>query len=102
VVAGEVRNLVQCAAAAGEIKTLILDSEEKVASGTKLVAQAGGTMKEIVEAISHVTDIMAQISSASVEQSEGILHVNLAIRQMDDVTQQNAALADSHGCPRCR
>jgi methyl-accepting chemotaxis protein len=95
VVAGEVRNLAQrAAAAAGEIKNLIFDSEEKVESGTKLVAQAGSTMKEIVQAISHVTDIMAQISSASVEQSDGIQQINLAIRQMDDVTQQNAALVE--------
>ena len=57
-------------------------------SGTKLVAQAGSTMKEIVLAISHVTDIMAQISSASVEQSDGIQQINLAIHQMDDVTQE--------------
>jgi methyl-accepting chemotaxis protein len=95
VVAGEVRNLAQrAAAAAGEIKALIFDSEEKVESGTKLVAQAGSTMKEIVQAIDHVTDIMTQISTASVEQSEGIQQVNLAIRQMDDVTQQNAALVE--------
>jgi methyl-accepting chemotaxis protein len=95
VVAGEVRNLAQrAAAAAGEIKTLIFDSEEKVASGTKLVAQAGVTMQEIVTAISNVTGIMAQITSASVEQSDGIAQVNQAVRQMDDVTQQNAALVE--------
>jgi len=95
VVAGEVRNLAQrAAAAAGEIKTLIFDSEEKVSAGTKLVAQAGITMKEIVDAISNVTSIMSQISTASVEQSEGIAQVNQAVRQMDDVTQQNAALVE--------
>ncbi len=95
VVAGEVRNLAQrAAAAAGEIKTLIFDSEEKVASGTKLVAQAGVTMQEIVVAISNVTGIMSQITSASVEQSDGIAQVNQAVRQMDDVTQQNAALVE--------
>jgi len=95
VVAGEVRNLAQrAAAAAGEIKTLIFDSEEKVSAGTKLVAQAGVTMKEIVDAISSVTGIMSQISNASVEQSEGISQVNQAVRQMDDVTQQNAALVE--------
>jgi|CXWL01.1.fsa_nt_gi methyl-accepting chemotaxis protein len=95
VVAGEVRNLAQrAAAAAGEIKTLIFDSEEKVASGTKLVAQAGVTMQEIVDAIGRVTVIMSQITRASVEQSEGIAQVNQAVRQMDDVTQQNAALVE--------
>jgi methyl-accepting chemotaxis protein len=95
VVAGEVRNLAQRAAAAAvEIKTLILDSEEKVASGTKLVAQAGVTMQEIVDTISNVTNIMSQITHASVEQSDGIAQVNQAVRQMDDVTQQNAALVE--------
>ena len=63
-------------------------------SGTKLVAQADSSMKEIVQVISHVTDIKAQISSASVEQSDGIQQINLAIRLMDDVTQQNAALVE--------
>ena len=95
VVAGEVRNLAQRAAtAADEIKTLILDSEEKVASGTKLVARAGTTMQEIVEAISDFTGIITQIASASVEQSLGIAQVNQAVRQIDDVTQQNAALVE--------
>jgi methyl-accepting chemotaxis protein len=95
VVAGEVRNLAQrAAAAAGEIKTLIFDSEEKVAAGTKLVADAGKTMQEIVDAIGNVTSIVSQISVASVEQSDGISQVNLAVRQMDDVTQQNAALVE--------
>ncbi|NOT12235.1 MAG: PAS domain S-box protein [Methylococcaceae bacterium] len=95
VVAGEVRNLAQrAAAAAGEIKTLIFNSEEKVAAGTKLVAQAGVTMQEIVSAISSVTILMSQITSASVEQSDGIAQVNQAVRQMDDVTQQNAALVE--------
>ena len=95
VVAGEVRNLAQrAAAAAGEIKTLIFDSEEKVTTGTRLVAQAGQTMKEIVDAISNVTGIMVQIANASDEQSSGISQVNQAVRQMDDVTQQNAALVE--------
>ncbi|MGZ4955809.1 MAG: methyl-accepting chemotaxis protein [Methylobacter sp.] len=95
VVASEVRNLAQrAAAAAGEIKGLIADSVEKVEDGSKLVTQAGHTMKEIVSSIQHVTTIMSEISSASVEQSSGISQVNLAIAQMDDVTQQNAALVE--------
>jgi methyl-accepting chemotaxis protein len=95
VVAGEVRNLAQrAAAAAGEIKSLIGDSVEKVEDGTKLVAQAGKTMEEIVSAIHNVTVIMSGISSASMEQTSGIEQVNQAISQMDDVTQQNAALVE--------
>jgi methyl-accepting chemotaxis protein len=95
VVASEVRNLAQrAAAAAGEIKTLIFDSEEKVAAGTKLVALAGLTIQEIVVAVCNVTGIMSQISAASVEQSAGITQVNQVIRQMDEVTQQNAALVE--------
>lgn len=95
VVAVEVRNLAQRAAtAAGEIKTLIHDSVEKVSGGSKLVAQAGLTMKEIVESIRGVTDMMAEITVASAEQSSGIEQVNQAIAQMDDVTQQNAALVE--------
>jgi len=94
VVAEEVRNLAQRAAAAGEIKVLIGDSEEKVEDGSKLVTQAGHTMKEIVTAIQHVTAIMSEISAASIEQSSGIAQVHQAISQMDDVTQQNAALVE--------
>ncbi|MGZ5006318.1 MAG: methyl-accepting chemotaxis protein [Methylobacter sp.] len=95
VVAVEVRNLAQrSAAAAGEIKDLIINSVDKVAGGTKLVAQAGLTMEEIVNSIQGVTDIMSQISSASMEQTSGIQQVNQAIAQMDDVTQQNAALVE--------
>jgi len=95
VVAGEVRNLAQrAAAAAGEIKMLISDSEEKVAAGNKLVGEAGLTMKEIVAAIKDVSAIMSLIASASGEQSEGITQVNQAISQMDEVTQQNAALVE--------
>jgi methyl-accepting chemotaxis protein len=95
VVAGEVRNLAQrSAAAAKEIKTLIGDSVEKVEGGSKLVAQAGQTMEEIVSSIRRVTDIMSEITAASVEQSAGIEQVNLAITQMDEVTQQNAALVE--------
>ncbi|MDP2828386.1 MAG: methyl-accepting chemotaxis protein [Sulfuricellaceae bacterium] len=95
VVAAEVRNLAQrSAAAAKEIKTLIGDSVSKVETGSKLVANAGQTMEEIVTAIKRVTDIMAEISAASTEQSAGIEQVNLAITQMDEVTQQNAALVE--------
>ncbi len=95
VVAGEVRNLAQrAAAAAGEIKSLIGDSVEKVEDGTKLVAQAGKTMEEIVGAIRGVSVIMSEIRTASVEQTSGIEQVNQAIGQMDEVTQQNAALVE--------
>ncbi len=95
VVAVEVRNLAQrAAAAAAEIKGLIGDSVEKVEDGTKLVAQAGKTMEEIVSAIRSVTTIMSEISAASMEQTSGIEQVNQAIGQMDDVTQQNAALVE--------
>jgi methyl-accepting chemotaxis protein len=95
VVAVEVRNLAQrAAAAAGEIKGLINDSVEKVEDGTKLVAQAGKTMEEIVNSIRTVTAIISEISAASVEQTSGIEQVNQAIGQMDDVTQQNAALVE--------
>ncbi|MGZ5059159.1 MAG: methyl-accepting chemotaxis protein, partial [Methylobacter sp.] len=95
VVAGEVRNLAQrAAAAAGEIKNLIGDSVEKVEDGTKLVARAGKTMEEIVSAIRGVTVIMSEIRTASFEQTSGIEQVNQAIGQMDEVTQQNAALVE--------
>jgi len=95
VVAVEVRNLAQRAAtAAGEIKDLINDSVGKVSGGSKLVAQAGLTMEEIVSSVRGVTDIMAEITAASAEQSSGIEQVNQAIAQMDTVTQQNAALVE--------
>ena len=95
VVAGEVRNLAQrSAAAAKEIKQLISDSVEKVDGGTKLVEEAGHTMEEIVASVRRVTDIMGEIAAASVEQSSGIDQVNIAITQMDEVTQQNAALVE--------
>ena len=95
VVAVEVRNLAQRAAtAAGEIKALINDSLDKVSGGSKLVAQAGLTMEEIVSSVHGVTDMMAEITAASAEQSSGIEQVGLAIAQMDDVTQQNAALVE--------
>jgi len=95
VVAVEVRNLAQRAAsAAGEIKDLITDSVGKVSAGSKLVTQAGQTMEEIVNSIRGVTEMMAEITAASAEQSSGIEQVNQAIAQMDDVTQQNAALVE--------
>ncbi len=95
VVASEVRNLAQrSAAAAKEIKELIGDSVEKVATGTRLVDEAGKTMEEIVSSVKRVTDIMADITSASQEQSAGIEQVNQVITQMDEVTQQNAALVE--------
>jgi len=95
VVAGEVRNLAQrSAAAAKEIKALIDDSVEKVQHGSELVDQAGATMAEIVQSVSRVTDIMAEITAASLEQTAGIEQINSAITQMDQVTQQNAALVE--------
>ncbi|MDO8180220.1 MAG: methyl-accepting chemotaxis protein [Undibacterium sp.] len=95
VVASEVRNLAQrSASAAKEIKTLITDSVERVATGTRLVNQAGGTMQEIVDSIKRVTDIMGGIASANQEQTAGIEQINQAIMQMDDITQQNAALVE--------
>ena len=95
VVASEVRNLAQrSAAAAKEIKQLINDSVSKVDAGGKLVDQAGATMAEIVHSITRVTDIMSEIASASREQTVGIEQINSAISQMDEVTQQNAALVE--------
>ena len=95
VVAAEVRSLAQrSAAAAKEIKSLIEDSVAKVQDGSRLVEEAGRTTQDIVTSIKRVTDIMAEISAASLEQSSGIEQVNTAITQMDDVTQQNAALVE--------
>ena len=95
VVASEVRSLAQrSAAAAKEIKTLISDSVEKVTSGSELVEQAGRTMDEIVSSVKRVTDIMGEITAASMEQSQGIEQVNQTITSMDEVTQQNAALVE--------
>ncbi|MDB5758855.1 MAG: methyl-accepting chemotaxis protein, partial [Burkholderia sp.] len=95
VVAAEVRSLAQrSAAAAREIKGLIGDSVEKVETGGKLVRQAGATIREVVASVQRVTDIMAEITAASNEQSAGIEQVNHAISQMDQVTQQNAALVE--------
>jgi len=95
VVAGEVRTLAQrSAAAAKEIKALISDSVGKVDAGARLVDQAGATMEQVVGSIRRVTDIMAEIASASREQTGGIEQVNQAIAQMDTTTQQNAALVE--------
>ncbi|CAN7533674.1 methyl-accepting chemotaxis protein [Pseudoduganella sp. LjRoot289] len=95
VVATEVRSLAQrSAAAAKEIKTLIGDSVDKVEAGTRLVDQAGATMHEIVDSVRHVTEIMSEITAASLEQTGGIEQVNQAISQMDQATQQNAALVE--------
>ncbi|MBH1683557.1 cache domain-containing protein [Stenotrophomonas maltophilia] len=95
VVASEVRTLAQrSAAAAKEIKGLIDDSVGKVAEGSSLVHRAGSTMGEIVASVQRVTDIMAEISAASQEQSAGIEQVNQTVVQMDETTQQNAALVE--------
>ncbi len=95
VVASEVRTLAQrSAAAAREIKELIESSVSQVDLGSKLVEQAGSTMTEVVNSVRRVTDIVAEITSASQEQSDGIEQVNIAITQMDETTQQNAALVE--------
>ena len=95
VVASEVRSLAQRAgAAAKEIKTLIDDSVERVASGSQLVNIAGETMQEISDSIARVTTIMREIANASDEQRQGIEEVSLAVSQMDQVSQQNAALVE--------
>ncbi len=95
VVAAEVRSLAKRSAdAAHEIKGLIGDSVNKVEAGSSLVQQAGSTMTDIVDSIRHVTDIMADIASASAEQTDGIARVGSAIDEMNQVTQQNAALVE--------
>ena len=95
VVAAEVRNLAQRSAeAAKDIKGLIGASVERVEQGTALVDQAGATMQEVVSSIQRVSDIVGEISSASVEQSAGVGQVSEAISQMDQTTQQNAALVE--------
>ena len=95
VVASEVRNLAQRSSdAAKEIKHLINNSVESVASGTALADRAGSTMTEVVSAIRRVTDLVGEISAASSEQSQGVNQVGEAITQMDSTTQQNAALVE--------
>ncbi|QBK04638.1 HAMP domain-containing protein [Hylemonella gracilis] len=95
VVAGEVRNLASRSAdAAKEIKILITDSVSRVEQGSALTDQAGSTMSKVVSSIRRVTDIMGEISAASVEQSSGVSQVGEAVTQMDQATQQNAALVE--------
>jgi methyl-accepting chemotaxis protein len=95
VVATEVRNLAgRSATAAKEIKTLIQDSVRKVDEGSNFVTQSGATLEQIVVAVKKVTDIVAEIAAASREQSAGIDQVNKAVMQLDELTQQNAALVE--------
>jgi len=95
VVAAEVRNLAQRSAeAAKEIKTLISDSVEKVGEGSRLVDKSGETLSEIVTAVKKSSDIIAEIAAASEEQATGIEQVSKAVAQMDEMTQQNAALVE--------
>ncbi len=95
VVAGEVRTLAQRSAqAAKEIKNLIGESVEKVENGSRLVTDAGKTMDDIVSHVKRVTDLIGEISSASIEQSQGIGQIGDAVAQLDQVTQQNAALVE--------
>ena len=95
VVATEVRNLAQRSSqAAREIKDLIVDSGGRVEAGSRLVDSAGATMQDIVVSVQRVADLMGEIASASQEQSQGIAQVNATVTQMDDATQQNAALVE--------
>jgi methyl-accepting chemotaxis protein len=95
VVANEVRNLAgRSATAAKEIKTLIQESVDRVAEGSRLVDESGHSLREIVTAVKKVTDIVAEIAAASTEQSTGIDQVNRAVSQMDETTQQNASLVE--------
>jgi len=95
VVASEVRSLAQrSSSAAKEIKELIANSVDRIRDGSSLAGEAGKTMTEVTHAVARVTDIMSEIAAASSEQSRGIEQVNLAITQMDNVTQQNAALVE--------
>jgi methyl-accepting chemotaxis protein len=95
VVAGEVRTLAQrSATAAKEIKELIGDSVHRVQAGSQLVEETGNTIAEIVQSVRRATDIVNEISAASLEQSTGIEQVNQAVGQMDQVTQQNAVLVE--------
>ena len=102
-VASEVRTLAQrSAAAAKEIKQLIEDSTQKVGVGSAQVERAGATMREIEDSVQRVTSLMGEISAASEEQSSGIDQVNRAVAQMDNVTQQNAALVEQAAPARWR
>jgi methyl-accepting chemotaxis protein len=94
-VASEVRSLAgRSATAAKEIKELIQDSVRKVGDGSVLVTQSGQTLEKIVASVKKVSDIVAEIAAASREQSSGIEQVNRAVMQMDELTQQNAALVE--------
>jgi methyl-accepting chemotaxis protein-2 (aspartate sensor receptor) len=95
VVAGEVRNLAQRSAeAAKEIKGLIGSSVDRVEAGTRLVSDAGSTMGEIVASVQRVSDIIGEITAAAAEQSSGLGQVNGSVAQLDQMTQQNAALVE--------
>lgn len=95
VVASEVRSLAQrSSSAAKEIKDLISASVQKIHAGSDLASEAGRTMSDVTNAVARVNDIMGEIAAASGEQSRGIEQVNIAITQMDEVTQQNAALVE--------
>jgi len=95
VVASEVRSLAQRSAqAAKEIKTLIVSSAEKVAEGSDLVNVAGGTMDGIVQSVQRVMEVIGEISTAAQEQRDGISQINAAVNQLDQMTQQNAALVE--------
>jgi methyl-accepting chemotaxis protein len=95
VVAAEVRALAQrSATAAREIKSLITDSMEKVASGTQVVQGAGNTMRELVHTARQMNDIVSEISTTASEQSKGITQVGQAVQQLDEMTQQNAAMVE--------
>jgi methyl-accepting chemotaxis protein len=94
-VATEVRTLAgRSASAAKEIKALIKDSVQKVADGSVFVSRSGQTLEQIVASVKKVSDIVAEIAAASREQSSGIAQVNRAVLQMDELTQQNAALVE--------
>jgi methyl-accepting chemotaxis protein-1 (serine sensor receptor) len=95
VVASEVRTLAQrSAAAAKEIKELIGDSVDRVQAGTRLVGEAGSTMQDVVASVQRVSGIIADITSTSAQQAEGIIQVNDTMGQMDGVVQQNSALVE--------
>jgi methyl-accepting chemotaxis protein len=94
-VAGEVRNLAQrSAGAAKEIKDLIRDSVEKVTDGAEQVNESGRTLKDILDAVNKVDSVVRSISEGAVEQATGINQVNVAVSEMDSMTQQNAALVE--------
>jgi methyl-accepting chemotaxis protein len=95
VVADEVRKLAQRSSdASSEIKTLIDTSHQTVTNGTQLVKNAGSTMQEIVVSITRVTDVLSEITAATREQSDGINQVNIAVSELDRMTQQNAAMVE--------